>query len=392
VNRTLKITIIRVFLLFLTALPTWSSGRVLAAGLDDKAAGDLQHAKRLYKSGKYEEAAEIFSQLSAAHPDFPVFARNAGACYYYLQRPEPAISNLRDYLLSQKGITADDHREVEGWISEMEKIRDQNAARAAPAPATSDPTSIPNPGIAQPIDPVRAPNDGTPPQGYGTAGAPPQAYGPAGYGYSQGYPPPSAPGPTGVPGPAQPAVPGQFPNTAIAPQGYGTMAASPPVSPPPPGYGYSQGYPPAAAPGQQPYPIQPAYQAPYPPPPPPPSQSQPVPAVGVSAESSRQPPEANNSLPWLLGGLGVAVLATGGVFTFLSQSAFSDTAKQYDANKESSGKKYAAIGGVCYGLGAAGVLTGVIMLVRNDHHSSSSVALAPVVGPDAVGALLHYTY
>jgi hypothetical protein len=64
VNCTLKIMIVRVLLLFLAALPTWSSGHALAAGLDDQAAGDLQKAKRLYKSGKYEEAADLFSQLN----------------------------------------------------------------------------------------------------------------------------------------------------------------------------------------------------------------------------------------------------------------------------------------------------------------------------------------
>ena len=131
-NCTSKLLIVRVLLLSFAVLPAWSAGPALAAGLDNKAASDLQEAKRLYKSGKYEEAADIFSQLSAAHPDFPVFARNAGACYYYLQRPEPALSNLRDYLLSQKRIAPEDRTEVEGWISEMEKLRDQNA------PTTSD--------------------------------------------------------------------------------------------------------------------------------------------------------------------------------------------------------------------------------------------------------------
>jgi hypothetical protein len=86
------------------------------------------------------------------------------------------------------------------------------------------------------------------------------------------------------------------------------------------------------------------------------------------------------------------VLVTGGIFTYLSQSAFSDTVKQYDSSKESSGKTYADLAGVCYGLGAAGVVTAAIMMVMKEHHSSGSIALAPVVRPDAVGAVIHYTY
>jgi hypothetical protein len=334
---------VRGLLLFVAALPTWSTGRALAAGLDDKAAGELQEAKRLYKTGKYEQAAEVFSHLSAAHPDFPVFARNAGACYYYLQRAEPALSNLRDYLLTQKRITAEDRKEVEGWISEMEKLRDQNA----PIPS---PTGIPAPAQTSP--------------------------GASGYGYGPGYPSGPAPAQTGIPTPGVP------------PQGYPVPAGPQPASPLPGVYGYGQGYPPASEPGQQPYPSQPANpsSSTYP------GQSQSAPVADVGVEGATQTQATNNNTAWLVGGLGVAVLVTGGVFTYLSQSAFSDTVKQYNSSKESSGKTYADLAGVCYGLGAAAVVTAAIMMVMKEHHSSSSIALAPVVRPDAVGAVLHYTY
>ncbi len=86
------------------------------------------------------------------------------------------------------------------------------------------------------------------------------------------------------------------------------------------------------------------------------------------------------------------MLVTGGVFTYLSQSAFSDTVKQYNSGKESSGKTYADVAGICYGLGAAGVVTAAIMMVMKEHHTSSSVVLAPVVRSDAMGAVINYTY
>jgi Pyruvate/2-oxoacid:ferredoxin oxidoreductase gamma subunit len=45
-----------------------------------------------------------------------------------------------------------------------------------------------------------------------------------------------------------------------------------------------------------------------------------------------------------------------------------------------------------YGVGAAGVVTAIIIMATKGGNSSKSVALAPVVGPDAVGAVVHYTY
>jgi hypothetical protein len=376
VNRTLRIIIVRGLLFFVAVVPTWSAGRALAAGLDDKAAGELQEAKRLYKSGRYEQAAEIFSHLSAAHPDFPVFARNAGACYYYLQRTEPALSNLRDYLLTQKRITVEDRTEVEGWISEMEKLRDQNAPIPGPA------------GIPAPASTGRLPAIGVQPQGYGIAPATQASPGAVGYGYGPGYPTGAVPAPSGIPTPGttQPANSGQFSNNGIQPQGYIPPAGSQPAPPPTGDYGYGQGYPPASGQVQQLYPSQPANPTPYP------YQNQSAPAADVGADSSHQTLGTNNNTAWFVGGIGVAVLVTGGIFTYLSQSAFSDTAKQFDSSKESSGKSYADLAGVCYGLGAAGVVTAAIMMVMKEHHSSSSIALAPVVRPDALGAVIHYTY
>ncbi len=383
-NCTLRNLTIGGLLLFVVAIPVWSTGRALAAGLDDKAAGELQEAKRLYKSGRYEQAAEIFSRLSAAHPDFPVFSRNAGACYYYLQRAEPALSNLRDYLHTQKRITAEDRTEVEGWISEMEKLRDQNAP--VPGPTVPGPTGISSPTAAQPAaDPGRLPNTG--PQGYGTAAVPPPATSAPGYGYGPGYPIAPAPPVGPPPGTPQPVDPGQSPTAGFPPQAYSAPPGSPTALPPAAGYGYAQGYPPASGPVQQPYPNQSASpsSSPYP------SQSQSAPSAYVGTDSGHQAQATNNNAAWLVGGLGVAVLATGGVFTYLSQSAFSDTVKQYDSSKESSGKTYADLSGICYGVGAAGVVTAVIMMAMKDHQQSS-IALAPVVRPDTVGAVVHYTY
>jgi tetratricopeptide (TPR) repeat protein len=113
----------------------------LAAGLDANSKATLKEATRLYKQGQYEEAAKLLTELAVDHPEMTNLQRNLGACYYYMRRPEPALSNLRDYLAHKKDdITADDKQEVERWIDEMEKQRAQNAAvPVAPPPTTERP-------------------------------------------------------------------------------------------------------------------------------------------------------------------------------------------------------------------------------------------------------------
>jgi hypothetical protein len=328
------------------------TGSASAAELDKKSKAEVKEAMGLYKAGRYEEAAKILVNLSVAYPDLLIFVRNLGACYYYLRQVDPALSNLREYLARGKDITADDRAQVEGWIGELEHLRSQVAAppasavvpsvSAATSPATASVQSSPQlPATA----PVAASAPGVPP----TPSPAPQPY---------AYPP--APGIPSTPSPA--------------PQPYAY----------PPAWQYPS--PPGSSPGQ--YSPQPAMQYP----PTVPSQGQGAPAAGLGAETRAQAPVSNNNTAWIVGGVGVALVATGGVFSYLSQSAFSDTAKRYSASRESAGKTYADVAGVFYGIGAAGVATAVIMIAIGGRHSSNSLALAPAVAPDAVGAVVHYTY
>ena len=283
--------------------------RATAAGLDKKGSAAAKKATQLYKQGNYEEAATIFLQLSVDNPDMPVFVRNLGACYYYLRRPEPALSNLREYLHKKKDITPDDSAEVERWIAEMDQLRQREATAtpavglvpfASPAAPTAPPSTAPvtpwPPATGQTV-PAVTPE--MPPANMGVPGASPQS--PAGY---APYPAPSA--------------------VAIA------------QVPPPAESGGSSGRKVAA---------------------------------------------------WVLGGVGVAALATGGVFTGLALKDFSDIEKKYDRGKESQGKTYAALQWVGYGVGGAAVVTAVILLATG-RDAPKSVALAPTVGPGIAGAAL----
>jgi hypothetical protein len=177
------------------------AGRALAAGLTAKETAKAKQAKQLYKEGEYEQAAKLFSSLSSDHPEMLVFTRNLGACYYYLRRPEPALSNLREYLRREQDITPEDRSEVEGWMAEMEKLRGHlhalSVAPVAPppeaastvtspalAPAPSPPTPLPPPAFvgAAPVQSAaslspsvvsQAPSSVAPSVGVTTAAQPP---------------------------------------------------------------------------------------------------------------------------------------------------------------------------------------------------------------------------
>jgi hypothetical protein len=365
----------------LAALIIAGMSPVYAGGLTAKETVDAQEAKHLYKSGRYEEAAAIFSRLSAAHPEMTVFTRNTGAAFYYLRRPEPALSNLREYLAKQRNVTAEDKREVDRWISEMEKLREQNATGAGTAkqvPSTGQPPygangpsveSAPAPGL--PVAPT-VPTAGDPGQ-YPTPAPAQPGYGP--------IPP--------VPGQPGAQTPGTYPPGTQAPGTYPGQGPYQPYQQPYPGQppypGQYPAYPPGGESGQPPNPTQNPVPAPYPYP------TQPGNSL-TTGPDQQQTVGQSNTLPWIVGGIGAGIIATGGLFTYLSQSAFSDTESKYDPDKESSGKSYATLSFVCYGVGGAAVVAAILWGSMHSNPSGGSVALAPTIGPQTVGASLHLTY
>jgi hypothetical protein len=266
-----------------------------AAGMDKKSTASAKKATQSYKQGHYEEAASIFLQLSLDNPDMPVFVRNLGACYYYLRRPEPALSNLREYMHKKKDLEPDDRAEVERWIAEMDQLRQRGSA-----PATG---------------PVRGAATVPPPAPAPAAASPPPAA------VTTTYAPPTLPLPTLT----EPAVRAE----PAPPLGSDTVMVQPPTT-------SGQGHTVAA---------------------------------------------------WILGGVGAAALAGGGVCTYLALSNFSDTEKKYDPGKTSQGKTYAALQWVGYGVGAAAIATAIVLSVVGKD-TSGSVVLAPNVGPGMAGAAL----
>jgi hypothetical protein len=318
-----------------------------AAGLDKKSSADAKKATQLYKQGSYEEAAAVFLQLSIDNPGMPVFVRNLGACYYYLRRPDPALSNLREYLVKKKDVTPEDRAEVEGWIAEMDQLRQHGSAPAAAAlPVAPMPPAY---APAPPAAPVVMPE--TPPA------APPQA--------------PFAPAPS-----------------YNAPQ---PQYASPQPQYASPQPQYSSPQPQYSSPQQQYSSPQPQYSSPQP------QYSSPAtappPALGSNVATAQVPPPVESgsgvkTAGWVVGGVGVAGLVFGGVFSYLASSNYSDIEKKYDPGKKSDGDNYAIAQWVCYGVGAAAIVTAVILLATGKDTSPKSVVLAPTVGPGIAGAAL----
>lgn len=95
-------------------------------------------AREDFAAGRYAEALELFAKLYAETPD-PVYLHNIGRCHQKMREPDKAIDAFRDYLAKSKKISSDDRATIERYIAEMEKLRDEQAAKTAPVPAPRSP-------------------------------------------------------------------------------------------------------------------------------------------------------------------------------------------------------------------------------------------------------------
>jgi hypothetical protein len=128
----------------------------------DKAADHAMElkARENFAAGRYAEALDIFAKLYA-ETLHPVYLRNIGRCQQKLREPQKAIDAFQDYLAKEKKISADERREIDGYIKEMEALRDEQArANQAPPPPVAPVTPIyatPPPGPPAAPPPMPAP-------------------------------------------------------------------------------------------------------------------------------------------------------------------------------------------------------------------------------------------
>jgi tetratricopeptide (TPR) repeat protein len=132
-------------------------------------------ARESFAAGRYDEALELFARLYA-ETLHPVYLRNIGRCHQKMRQPQMAIDAFQDYIAKSKKLPGDERREIEGYIKEMETLRDAQArtTQAVPLPA---PVPAPPPVVAPPVPvaltaPTPRPAGGTPPSLVATAPPP----------------------------------------------------------------------------------------------------------------------------------------------------------------------------------------------------------------------------
>ena len=126
-----------------------SFGVALAA---DKQINQLEmKARESFAAGRYDEALQTFAKLYA-ETLHPVYLRNIGRCHQKMREPDKAIDAFQDYLAKTKTgkdkISADERTEIEGYIKDMETLRDA-------------PTAKPPEPVAAPVQPLNGNPNGT---------------------------------------------------------------------------------------------------------------------------------------------------------------------------------------------------------------------------------------
>jgi hypothetical protein len=130
-----------------------------------------------------------------------------------------------------------------------------------------------------------------------------------------------------------------------------------------------------------------------PPPPPPPTKGPPP--------DEPQPAGGHRTTGFIVGGVGVAALAVGGVFGLSALSKHSDAksacpggvcASSADADTQSSARSAARIADIGFVLGAIGVGVGAYLVLTDPGPSKTSGYIAPQVGPGTAGAAVGGTF
>jgi len=117
----------------------------IAAGDD----GAEMKARTHFAAGEYKEALEIYARLYA-ETMHPTYLRNIARCHQNLGNPDKAISSFREYLRKAHDLTPDQRKEIEGYIAEMEHLKQSKEKSAEPAAAP--PPAAPPPAAAPPAE------------------------------------------------------------------------------------------------------------------------------------------------------------------------------------------------------------------------------------------------
>ena len=114
-------------LVLIGVLAQAAPGQAAPKGKDSR---ELQ-AREAFATGHYQEAIDLYGKLYAEKLH-PTYLRNIGRCYQKLKEPDKAIDTFRDYLRQAKHLPADEQKEIEGYIADMEALKERQAAEKAP--------------------------------------------------------------------------------------------------------------------------------------------------------------------------------------------------------------------------------------------------------------------
>jgi tetratricopeptide (TPR) repeat protein len=120
---------------------------------------------------------------------------------------------------------------------------------------------------------------------------------------------------------------------------------------------------------------------------------EPLPPTGVPAGPTGSPgPRPRRPVPWILTGIGVATLATGGVFGGLAlerhDAAKSDPIQASAASAQNTAKRYATVATVLFAAGGAVTAAGVIWLIAQyasrERKAARASGIGVALGPGAL--------
>jgi tetratricopeptide (TPR) repeat protein len=139
-----------------------------AAHAADKQTVQLElKARESFAAGRYDEALQTFAKLYA-ETLHPVYLRNIGRCHQKMRDPQKAIDAFKDYLAKspktgRDKVTPEERTEIEGYIKEMEALRDSQAAEARAAQTTPvTPVQPVQPVVTTPVATQPAPAPSAP--------------------------------------------------------------------------------------------------------------------------------------------------------------------------------------------------------------------------------------
>jgi tetratricopeptide (TPR) repeat protein len=114
-----------------------------------------QRAKEMFAAGRYPEALELFAKLYAETLD-PLYLRVIGRCHQKMEDPDRAIDAFKEYLRKSKRLAPDKRKEVEGFIAEMEALKEHRRRQAAEE-ARRQTATAPPPLVVAPSAPPTSP-------------------------------------------------------------------------------------------------------------------------------------------------------------------------------------------------------------------------------------------